>query len=247
MTCVTTWAPSWLWQGARVASGEFRLRIRYGKVGRLRWLSHLEVIHSLERAIRRASLPYAITQGFSPHMKCAFGPALPVGTAGENEYLDIWLTRYTRADEALARLVDAMPADLAPLEARYVAEEERSLSAAITIGVYHAAVSGKESSADKVRTALQRVVDSGSLTVEHKGKQKVYDLARCLPEEARVSDQDGTSGVALTIRMGPEGSLRPELFIREALRVASLDATVSRMTRTDTLIETEEGVWVRPL
>ena len=34
-------------------------------------------------------------QGFNPHMKVAFGPALPVGTASENEYLDVWLTRYT--------------------------------------------------------------------------------------------------------------------------------------------------------
>lgn len=236
-----------LWRVVSVASGEFRLRIRYGKVGRLRWLSHLEVIHSLERAIRRASLPYAITQGFSPHMKCAFGPALPVGTAGENEYLDMWLTRYTTADEALARLVVAMPEDLAPLQAKYVAEEERSLSAAITIAVYHATVSGKESSADSVQTALRGVVGAGSLTVEHKGKQKVYDLARCLPKEVRVTDQDGESDVTLTIRMGPDGSLRPELLIREALSAASLDATVSRMTRADTFIETEEGVWARPL
>jgi len=230
-----------------VANGEFRLRIRYGKVGRLRWLSHLEVIHSLERTIRRAELPYAITQGFSPHMKCAFGPALPVGTAGENEYLDISLTRYTTAEEALARLIASTPADLAPLEARYVSEAEPSLAAAITIAEYHAIVSGKESSADSVQTALAGVVDSGSLTVQHRGKQKVYDLARSLPKEVRVTDQDGGIHVALTVRMGPEGSLRPEVLIREAFRIASLEATVSHMTRTDTLIETGEGLWVRPL
>jgi radical SAM-linked protein len=231
----------------RVASGEFRLRVHYGKVGRLRWLSHLELIHSLERSIRRAGLDYAITQGFSPHMKASFGPALPVGTAGENEYLDVWLTRYTDAQEVLERLRASTPADLAPLGARYVADKEPSLTAAITIARYVVFVPGKESSADSVQAALDSVVGTGHLIVERKGKKKVFDLARSLPEEVRVNDRDGGCDVDLTVRMGPQGSLRPDMLIREALRTASLSAAVAHTTRTDTLIELEEGVWARPM
>jgi radical SAM-linked protein len=230
-----------------VASGEFRLRVRYGKLGRLRWLSHLELIHALERSIRRARLSYAITHGFNPHMKAAFGPALPVGTAGENEYLDVWLTRYTDGQEVLSLLRESTPADLAPFEARYVADKEPSLTAAITIAKYVVDVVGKESSAQEVRAALNSVVGTGTLSVEHKGKHKVFDLARSLPEEVRVEDRQDGCSVKLTVRMGPEGSLRPELLVREALRAASLDAAVSHTTRTDTLIESDEGVWARPV
>ena len=57
----------------------FRLRVTYRKAGRLSMLSHLEVTHALERAVRRSGLPFALTQGFSPHMKLSFGSALPVG------------------------------------------------------------------------------------------------------------------------------------------------------------------------
>lgn len=235
------------WQVTLVASGEFRLRFAYGKNGRLRWLSHLEVIHSLERSIRRAGLDYAITQGFSPHMKSAYGPALPVGTAGENEYLDLWLTRYTGVEDALAALKASTPADLAPFKARYVADKEPSLTAAITIARYVVDVFGKESSAQDVRAALDGAVTAGTLSVEHKGKTKVFDLARCLPEEVRVEDREDGCSVRLAVRMGPEGSLRPELLVREALRTASLQSTVSRTTRTDTLVEIEEGVWARPV
>jgi hypothetical protein len=98
-----------------------------------------------------------------------------------------------------------------------------------------------------VRTALNCVVGTGTLSVEHKGKHKVFDLARCLPEEVRVEDREDGCCVKLTVRMGPEGSLRPELLIREAFRTASLEAAVSHTTRADTLIETVEGVWVRPV
>jgi len=230
-----------------VAEGEFRLRVRYAKVGRLRWLSHLEVIHALERGVRRAGLRYAVTRGYSPHMKVAFGPALPVGTAGEKEYYDIWLTRYTDARELLVFLDNAMPAELAPTSAAFVAESEPSLAAALTIAHYRVEVDGKESSAEEVRVALKRFVESGTFAVTHKGKQKVFDLARSLPKETRVSESAGGSEVELTVRIGPEGSLRPEALVRTALEAASLDASIAHVTRTDILVEQEEGSWVCPL
>jgi len=227
--------------------GEFRLRVRYGKTGRLRWLSHLEIVHTLERIIRRAGLPYAITQGFNPHLKAAFGPALPVGTGGNNEYFDVWLTRYTEALEALRLLQGASPADLAPIEARYVAGSTPSLTAALTIARYDIEVDGKEIESQKMRSALAQVLSAGEFAIEHKGKHKVYDLARSIPEDACVSDRDGGVVVELTVRMGPEGSLRPELLIRAALEAAEIEATAVRTTRRDTLVEDDEGVWSRPV
>ncbi len=230
-----------------MASGEFRLRVRYTKAGRLRWLSHLELIHALERSVRRAGLNYAVTQGFNPHMKAAFGPALPVGTAGDNEYYDVWLTRYTEASEVLASLRDSTPHDLAPIEVGYVPDSDPSLGAAITIAVYRVTVTGKESKASQVRTALESLVGSGSLTVQRKGKDKVFDLTHSLPKEACVGDKDGGSEVEIAVRMGPEGSLRPEVLVSQALSHASLDATVAHTARTDTFIETSEGSWARPV
>lgn len=63
----------------------FRLRSTYIETGRLAMLSHLEVAHTLERTVRRAGLPFAVSQGFSPHMKIAFGAALPVGVGSTCE------------------------------------------------------------------------------------------------------------------------------------------------------------------
>ena len=87
----------------------FRLRVRYGKVGRLSMLSHLEITHALERLVRRSSLPFALSQGFSPHMKIAFGPALPVGVGGTDEVFDVTLTAYVAPDKALSALKARAP------------------------------------------------------------------------------------------------------------------------------------------
>jgi radical SAM-linked protein len=179
-------------------------------------------------------------------MKVAFGPALPVGTAGENEYYDLWLSRYTKAEELLRLLENATPADLAPACAAFVADSEPSLAASLTIARYLVDVEGKKSSAEQVHAAVRSFVDSGTLEVARKGKVKVFDLARSLPEETRVTQSADGSRIELTVRVGPEGSLRPEVLIGAAIEASSLDATVVRVTRTDILVESE-GVWARPL
>jgi radical SAM-linked protein len=214
-----------------VADTTFRLRVTYGKTGRLRFLSHLEVAHACERAVRRAGLEYAVTQGFNPRMKIAFTPALPVGTAGTCEAYDVWLRALISAEDALARLREATPEGLAPVGARFVGEREGSLAATMTLADYEIVV-GPGMGPGRLAEALGDVVTSGSLEVEHKGARKVYDLAVCLPEGARVREELGSSVVSLTVSMGAWGSLRPEALVREALRRAGAPGapvTVSRI------------------
>jgi hypothetical protein len=68
-----------------------RLRLRFTKHGKVRWTSHRDVARIWERGLRRAGLPVAYTQGFSPRPKLSFGFALPTGYESDAEYLDVSL------------------------------------------------------------------------------------------------------------------------------------------------------------
>jgi radical SAM-linked protein len=68
-----------------------RLRVRYAKRGRMRFASVRDFQRSLERALRRADVPMAYSQGFSPHPKISYLPAVPTGVASEAEYVEIAL------------------------------------------------------------------------------------------------------------------------------------------------------------
>ncbi len=215
-----------------MADATFRLRVVYGKTGRLRFLSHLEVARACERALRRAGLEYAVTQGFSPRMKMGFGPALPVGTAGMAEVYDVWLKRFVEVEKVFSTLRVATPEGLTPVRVHYVGEHEASLAAQLTLADYEVVVGDPGRGPGGLAEALGDVMSSGVLEIEHKGARKVYDLAVCIPEGTRVSEENGRSVVSMTVRMGAQGSLRPDTLVREALRrIGSTEEPVS-VTRT---------------
>jgi radical SAM-linked protein len=217
----------------------FRLRVTYGKTGRLRFLSHLEVAHACERSVRRTGLEYAVTQGFNPRMRIAFGPALPVGTAGVAEAYDLWLKRLIPGPKALEMLCASTPEGLAPTGAWYVSDKEPSLAAAMTLAEYEVVVEDPGMGPGRMAEALADVIGSGSLTIEHKGVLKAYDLAVCLPEGAQASEEPGRGVVSMVVRMGAWGSLRPEALVREAL--GRMDAQGAPITVTRIRLRPEEA------
>ncbi len=110
----------------------FKVRIKYTRTGQLRFLSHLELMTAIIRAFRRTDIPIAYSEGFAAHPKLSFGPALPVGTESESEYLDAELTHKISLDKVLSALNVQFPHGMKALDAQYILFKTGSLSAAIT-------------------------------------------------------------------------------------------------------------------
>jgi radical SAM-linked protein len=94
-----------------------RIRIRYAKRGPLRFTSHRDFARAFERAVRRAGVPIAYSQGFTPHPKISYASAAPTGVASEAEYLEIGLQRAMDPADVRAALDGALSTGLDVLEA----------------------------------------------------------------------------------------------------------------------------------
>lgn len=89
-----------------------RVRVRYSKTGRVRYVSARDMTSVWERALRRAGLPIAWSHGFRPHPKVSFPDALPVGWDSTGEYAELTFTQDLEVDADLTRLSQALPAGM---------------------------------------------------------------------------------------------------------------------------------------
>ncbi len=181
----------------------FRLRVRYGKTGRLAMLSHLEITHALERLVRRSGLPFALSQGFSPHMKIAFGPALPVGVGGTDEVFDVTLTAYFAPDKALAALKASAPPDLMPQACSYEEPQAPAASVAFPLSSYEVRLS----------RPLEALRLPERVTLVRKGKEKELLCAEFLEGEPALTSE----GFMFALRSKDTGSLRADAFAQALL------------------------------
>ncbi|MDQ3404403.1 MAG: TIGR03936 family radical SAM-associated protein [Actinomycetota bacterium] len=94
-----------------------KLRVRYAKRGRLRFTSHRDVARAFERALRRAGVPMAYSQGFSPHPKVSWIGAAPTGVASEAEYVEFQVVEAIDPVAFAAEIDRALPPGLDILEA----------------------------------------------------------------------------------------------------------------------------------
>ena len=152
-----------------------RLRVRFAKLGRVRWTSHRDVARMWERALRRAQVPVSYTAGFSPRPQLSFGLALPTGCESTAEYLDIALDAPLEAEGAAERIGPYLPdgvwiTAVAALEpgAASLQEDVTSCAWDIAVPVAHG----------ELEAAVARALGATSLPVERerKGRRQVEDL-----------------------------------------------------------------------
>lgn len=184
-----------------------KVRIRLEKKGDLRFISHLDWLRMIHRAIARAGLPVAYSQGFNPKPKVSFGPALPLFTESLSEYVDIELTEETRGLKE--RLNAYLPPDGQILEEWLLPLNTPSIDSAIRSLTYAAKSSGSTTCADEssqvnmtMRVQFLKSQATLPVTVETKKTRKNPNSKKDLDLVPYIEnldvDEDGT--VRFTLR-----------------------------------------------
>lgn len=146
-----------------------RLRVEYRVGPELRFLANLDMMHVMERALRRARIPYALSEGFNPHIKLSLGTVLPVGLWGEREYFDIELASALSGEEFISRLNAVFPAGLAAVAAIVIAPGSPSVMGLVNAASYVFQVASAE---EEVLQYIKTMMDRPELVVASRGKKK---------------------------------------------------------------------------
>jgi radical SAM-linked protein len=198
-----------------------RYRLTFAKTEAMRYTGHLDLMRALERTIRRAGLPLAYSQGFSPHPRLHLAAALPLGFVSQGELADVWLEKDLAPEDVLAHLTQAAPPGIRFLSIQVVPLRQAALQEETSAATYELHL---DAPAPELEASLRALLDAGQLLRVRRGKP--YDL-RPLIEAADVqADRHGTV-LRLRLAARPGATGRPEEVL-DALGIEPEAADVQR-------------------
>ncbi len=187
-----------------------RLRFRFAKTGAVRFLSHLETMGVWTRALRRARVPLAYSQGFHPQPKLAFGTALAVGVASEGEYADLVLNEHLVPTAFVERLNRVLPEGFRVLDAAEVPLHAPSLMAAIAAARYQVVLPAGLSDGANAEARVRQFLARTECPITRRGKKgpRPVDLRPLVADlSARVAGEELV--LEMLLREGEGARARP--------------------------------------
>ena len=207
------------------------IRIRFSKRGRAKYISHLDLMRAMSRAVRRAGLPIWYTEGFNPHPYLSFALPLPLGQEGLREAMDLRLIEDIPLGEIPACFDEVLPEGLEILEATQPWCGPGEIAAA----EYEIAIPCENP--EEWRANAEYLLAGGNLTAKKMGKQghrKVEKEIALAPLIFNYALAPGESQVefACTLAAGSEANLNPALLC-EALGCETPQITRVKLLRAD--------------
>jgi radical SAM-linked protein len=224
------------------------VRLRYTKEGKVRWTSHRDAARIWERALRRAGLAVAYTEGFSPRPRLHFGLALPTGYESDVELLDVDLAEQLADPETLpVRLTEALPVGFAVTAAALLEGGEPSLQQDVTSCSWR--IELRQVTSSRAQAAVAAALGASTLLLarSRKGHETLDDLRPgILALRVETTTHDGPPVLLADLATQPR-ALRPSELVAACFpEVAEPIDITHRVRRTHQWIE-RDGARREPL
>lgn len=203
------------------------LRCKFTKEKDMKYISHLDLLRLLDKALRRAKIKLSFSQGFNPHPKIAFGQALSLGISSFGEYVDIELYEDIKEDEFLNRINNVLPDGIKFLKSVYIENTVPSLMSSITHGVYIIELNmNKNISLDDMKSKINEFMLKDEIIdvkENKKGKLNEVNIRTLIRELNVLSVEENRVLLNAILATGSKGNLKPSILIEKLKEISSLD------------------------
>jgi radical SAM-linked protein len=205
-----------------------RLRLKFSRGEKLKFLSHLDLMRLWERALRRAGIPPAYSEGFSPHPRISLAAPLPVGVTSQAEIMDVFLDRPLAPSLFIQKVTPQLPDGISIIDAIAMNLQAPSLQSLLRQAEYIVEVlaGGK---GRILEDEIKELLSKQQLAWHHARDtgERYYDL-RALIEDIWVEGKTAdTYRIGMRLRCGSIGSGRPEQ-VAKALGYETTPVSVER-------------------
>lgn len=188
-----------------------RLRIRFSRGEELKYISHLDIIRLWERALRRAGVALAHSEGFSPRPRISLAAPLSVGMTSDAELMDVVVAQPVSPHWFMDAVNRQLPPGMRVLEVHPIAPGIPSLQSQVRFALYEVEV-GPERSREEVEAAIGHLLELEKLPWYHMRDtgRRDYDLRRLIDDLWLVDLSPAGCTIGMRLRCDSSGSGRPE-------------------------------------
>lgn len=188
-----------------------RLRIRFCRGQEVKFISHLDILRLWQRALHRAEIPLAYSEGFSPHPRISLAAPLPIGVTSQAELMGILCTKWVSPHFFTAAVSQQLPPGIEILQVYPIALSLPSLQSQIRFAEYRVEVETEKGQKD-IESALTSLLSIKHLPWRHQRDTgtRNYDLRALIDDLWLIDWRSGYGTVGMRLRCDNSGSGRPE-------------------------------------
>ena len=217
------------------------VRLKFCKVGKLQYISHLDLQRTFNRILVRACIPVWYTQGFNPHIKLVFSTPLSVGSESLCEYLDIKLAREMPSEEIKSRLNAEMTDEFYITDVYEPKNDFSSIAyASYDINIY---TSGADEALAK---NIESVLNTSPINMIKKGKagEREIDITELIKKAGAVYDSKrGCIALNVVLSASSTQYLNPEMLVtalKDRCNILAGDPTIEHYSILRTSLKKED-------
>ena len=190
-----------------------RLRVRFSRGDSVKFISHLDIIRLWHRALRRAGVELAYSEGFNPHPRLSLAAPLALGITSDAELMDIFVTRTISPHSFSAMLDRQLPPGIDILQVCLVAPTLPALQSQVRFAEYRVEITAER---EPVEAAIKELLAKDSLPWQHHRDTgpRNYDLRLLIDDLWPGEWHDGRGVIGMRLRCDSNGSGRPEQVVK---------------------------------
>lgn len=182
------------------------------------FISHLDLMRTFQRAMRRAKLPSVYSGGFNPRPEMSFGQALSLGIESIGEYLDIAINDVGLDMIAIKdSLNNKLPQGIEVTDIALLNEKAKSSMSIVSHCRYLLNLRVKPENRDFIKNAFQDFISQSNINV-NKEKPKVKKIVsidiKPLIKKIELYVKGKGLQIDCIVACGSSANLKPELIIK---------------------------------
>jgi len=188
-----------------------RLRIRFSRGQELKFISHLDIMRLWQRALNRAGISLAYSEGFNPHPRISVAAPLPVGVTSQAELMDIMLTKPASPHFFADAVSQQLPPGIEILQVHPIDLILPSLQSQVRYAEYRVELETEKEQKD-LESALTSLLKLKHLPWQHQRDTSLrsYDLRALIDDLWLIDWHNEYCAIGMRLRCDNSGSGRPE-------------------------------------